>query len=42
MAYFADPFASWYHGSNEKFNSLLRQCIPKKDPYRPWPEVNLK
>jgi len=29
-SYFARPFASWERGSNENFNSLLRQYVPKK------------
>jgi IS30 family transposase len=28
------PFASWESGSNENFNGLLRQYVPKKRPIK--------
>ena len=28
--FFAKPFASWQRGSNENYNRLVRQYIPKK------------
>ena len=30
--YFADHFASWQRESNQNFNGLLRQYIPKERP----------
>ena len=41
-AYFADPFASWQRGSNENYNGLLRQYIPKKRRLSTVTEEELK
>jgi len=42
IRYFADPFASWQRGSNENFNGLLRQYIPKKRPLSTVTDNELK
>ena len=41
-AYFADPFASWQRGSNENYNGLLRQYIPKKRHLSTVTDADLK
>jgi transposase, IS30 family len=40
--YFADAFASWQRGTNENFNGLLRQYIPRKRPMSSVTEEELK
>ena len=40
--YFADPFSRWQRGSNENFNGLLRQYIPKKRPLSTVTDEELK
>ena len=40
--YFADPFARRQRGSNENFNSLLRQYIPKKRPLSTVSDAELR
>jgi IS30 family transposase len=34
LTYFADPYCSWQHGSNENFNGLLRQYIPRSGAWK--------
>ena len=40
--YFADPFASWQRGTNQNFNGLLRQYIPKDRPLSTVTQEELK
>ena len=40
--YFADPLASWQRGSNENFNGLMRQYIPKKRPLSTVTDADLR
>lgn len=40
--YFADPYSSWQRGSNENFNGLLRQYIPKNRPLSTVTDEELK
>ena len=34
QTYFADPYCSWQRVSNENFNRLLSQYIPKSDAWK--------
>lgn len=34
--FFADPYASWQRGLNEYTNKLIRQYIPKKQPFNQY------
>jgi len=42
IRYFADQRASWQRGSNENFNDLFRQYIPKKRPLSTLTDKELK
>jgi IS30 family transposase len=41
-SYFARPYANWQRGSNESYNGLLRQYIPKKRKLSTVTDVELK
>lgn len=40
--YFAHPYHSWERGSNENYNGLLRQYVPKKERLDIFTEENIK
>ena len=40
--YFAQTFASWWRGSNENLNGLLRQYVPKMRQMAKMTDKNLK
>ena len=42
ISYFADPYASWQRGSNENYNGLFRQYVPKDRPLSTVTDQELK
>ncbi|WP_036602356.1 IS30 family transposase, partial [Olivibacter sitiensis] len=40
--FFAHPYSSWERGLNEYTNKLIRQYIPKKQPFEQFNEQDIR
>jgi IS30 family transposase len=41
MFFFAHPYSSWERGLNEYTNGLVRQYIPKKEPFTKYNDADI-